>query len=134
MYVLISLLVLVLFVGALVDIIMRDQSLVRHLPKLVWILIVILMPLVGSILWFALGHEYSRPIDRGGFGDPRRRGEQAVVLPSAPAPQPGSFGPRNTEAELAALEREITAYEKEQRIRHLEEEIRARRGIENPGE
>ena len=33
MYVLISLLVLALFVGALVDIIMRDQSHVKHLPK-----------------------------------------------------------------------------------------------------
>jgi hypothetical protein len=134
MYVLISLFVLVLFVGALVDIIMRDQSLVRHLPKLVWILIVILMPLVGSILWFALGREYTRRtvVDRGSFGDPRRREVEAV--PPATMSSPGTFGVRDTQAELAALEREIEANEKADHIRRLEAELRARRGIEGPRE
>ncbi|MEO6943733.1 MAG: PLDc N-terminal domain-containing protein [Lacisediminihabitans sp.] len=125
MYVLSSLLILVLFVGALVDIIMRDQSLVRHLPKLVWILLVILLPVVGSILWFALGREYSRPIDRGGFGDPRRRTHEPVQQPQVA----GTFGVRDTEAELAALNREIVANEKADRIRRLEAELQARRAI-----
>lgn len=128
MYVLLSLLVLVLFVGALVDIIMRDQSLVRYLPKLVWILLVILLPSVGSILWFALGREYRRPDHRDVVVHPIRREEDDTP----PMSSPGTFGVRNTEAELAALEREVAADEKAERIRRLEAELRARRGIEGP--
>jgi hypothetical protein len=128
MYVLLSLLVLVLFVSALVDIIMRDQSLVRYLPKLVWILIVILLPSVGAILWFALGREYTRSVSRPTSSGQPRVSEQAVL----PASTPGTFGARNTEAELAALEREIDAHEKADHIRRLEAELRSRRGIEGP--
>jgi hypothetical protein len=135
-YVLISLLVLVLFIGALVDIIMHDQSQIKHLPKVLWILIVILMPLIGSALWFAIGREYARPVGgRQARGWPRRDTD-AVPPPSVPgqmvAQTPGVFGVRNTEAELAALEREIAANETADRIRQLEAELRARRGIEGP--
>ncbi len=139
MYVLISLLSLALFVGALVDIIMHDQSQIKHLPKVLWIILVILMPLVGSILWFAIGRVYVRPAEgvqrpsRGGARDavPFIQGPgQAPTQP--PVHAPGTFGLRNTEAELAALEREIAANEKADRIRQLEAELRARRGIEGP--
>jgi len=135
-YVLISLLVLALFISALVDIIMHDQSQIKHLPKVLWILIVILMPLIGSALWFAIGREYARPV---GGQQPRllpRRHTDAVPPPPVPGQMitqtPGVFGVRNTEAELAALEREIVANEKADRIRQLEAELRARRGIERP--
>ena len=43
-------------------------------------------------------------------------------------------GLSKTERELAALEREIAASEKAYRIRQLEEKLRARREIENPGD
>lgn len=133
MYVVLSLLVLVLFVVALVDIIMRDQSLVKYLPKLVWILIVILLPSVGSILWFILGREYTRPARQPGVINLRHR-SQTAPPPMPPMSTPGTYGVRNTEAELAALEREINAHEKADRIRRLEAELRARRGIEDPQE
>ena len=80
MGVLIPVVLLLLLLGALADIITSDPSRIRHLPKMFWILIVILMPLVGSILWFAVGHDYSQSVDRGGFGDPRRR-EQPGAAP-----------------------------------------------------
>lgn len=54
----VPLLILVFFVVALVDIILRDSSQVKHLPKITWIFIVILLPLIGGVLWFALGREY----------------------------------------------------------------------------
>lgn len=146
MYVLLSVLLFALFVGALVDIIMSDQGHIKHLPKFLWIIIVILMPLVGSILWFAIGREYARPIDRGGFGDPRRRVRPAptegnsVLYSQLPGSSVLGYSGRDdpglskTERELAALEREIAASEKEDRIRRLEEKLRARREIENPGD
>lgn len=137
MGVIVSVFLLFLLIGALADIITSDQSRIKHLPKLVWIIIVILMPLVGSLLWFVLGHDYAQATDRGGFGDPRRRA-QATPPPLAAAPsyrsEPLTRGkwtpaPLTTEQELAALEREIA----EDRIRQLEADLQAKRdakGIE----
>ena len=65
-------------------------------------------------MWFLVGREYAARADRGSFGDPRRW--------EAPAPEV-----RDTEAELAALEREIEASEKADRIRRLEAELGAKR-------
>jgi len=118
LYLLVSAAFLLLFVAALVDIIMRQEGQVRHLPKLVWVLLVVLLPFVGSVLWFAIGREYerSRP---------------------APAPQrqqaPGSRVPhdvrpaRTTEEQLAALEQEIEFYDNQARIKRLEAELEERR-------
>jgi hypothetical protein len=114
MYLILPLVVLGLVVAALVDIITSDQGSIRHLDKTLWLFIVILLPLVGSILWFVIGRERHQVVDRGSFGDPRRR--------EAPAPVASS----TTEREIEALEREIRDSENEDRIRRLEAELRAR--------
>jgi len=101
MYIVVSVLMLALIIGALIDIITRDDWQVKHLPKLVWILLVVFLPLAGSIIWFAVGREYNRPADRGSFGDSRR------WAASLPASQPT----KSTEEQLAELEREIEFYE-----------------------
>lgn len=112
----IPLLVFVLFVVALIDIILRTGDQIRHLPKIAWVFIVILLPLIGSILWFTVGREYygmrSRPVreHRASFAAPAH-------APAA-APRPSS-----TEEQLAALEREIA----DDRIRRLEAELRQRK-------
>ena len=82
-----------LMVFALVDIIRADQWTIRHLDKTMWIIIVILLPLIGSVLWFAVGRDHGHAVDLGSFGDPRRR----EALPR----------PEGTERELEAFEREI---------------------------
>lgn len=100
-----TLLVFALTVGALIDIITRNDSQVKFLPKMVWILIVILVPLIGSGLWFALGREYSGggiPVLRM----PRRAGRPAP----APSVTPTWSAPtdrRTTEEQIADLDREI---------------------------
>ncbi|MGN7798082.1 PLD nuclease N-terminal domain-containing protein [Leifsonia sp. 22587] len=116
--VLLPLIVFALFVFALVDIILRRDDQVKHLPKLAWVFIVILLPLVGGILWFAVGREYeSAPAPRRTLRmpsvDERHRTDPALR-------------PDSTEAQLAALEREIEAADRDQRIRRLEEELRRR--------
>lgn len=50
--------VIVLMIGVLIDIIIWDNVLVKYLLKMVWIIIVILLLLVGSLLWFVIGWEY----------------------------------------------------------------------------
>lgn len=92
-----SLIVLGLMVFTLVDIIRRDDSQVKYLPKLAWLFIVILIPLIGSALWFTLGREYPEREIRM----PRPSARQAPA-PTMPRPQT-----RSTEQQLADLEKEI---------------------------
>jgi len=100
-----SLLVIALMIGALIDIITRDDSRVRFLPKMVWIIIVILLPLIGSILWFALGREPGE----SGVAMPRmpranRAARTAPPVDVRPAPPVDA---RTTEQQIADLDREI---------------------------
>jgi hypothetical protein len=111
-----------LVLGALIDIILKQDSQVKHLPKMVWILLVIFLPLIGCILWFTIGREYATPVDRGTFGDPRRR---ETPRPDAVAP-PRRNG-KTTEDELAELDREIEFYTEQAQLRALQAELDERR-------
>lgn len=107
---------------ALVDLIMRDESQIKNLPKFAWILLVILLPLIGTILWFTLGREYSSAgAGLGGFTPAGRAHSTPTPQQSAPS---RSFDARSTEEQLADLDREIEYYEKraelERRKRELE--------------
>ncbi len=97
---LVSLLVFAGMVFALIDIITRDQSQVKHMPKTVWLFVVILLPFLGTVLWFAIGREYpQRQVAR-----PPQFAPWATE-PPAPAARPRDA--RSTEQQLADLEREI---------------------------
>ena len=45
----------VLWIYCIFDVITTDDAIVRHLPKLVWLMIVILIPDIGSLLWLGVG-------------------------------------------------------------------------------
>lgn len=112
-----SLLIIGVMVFSLVDVIRREEFQVKHLPKTMWIIIVILLPLIGSVLWFTLGRVYAED-------GPRMPRPSRAAAP-APAPAPTHpRDPRSTEQQLADLEREI----EEDRLR---DELR-RRQRENP--
>lgn len=112
-----SLIVLAGMVYALVDLIMRDESQVKHLPKFGWILLVILLPLIGTILWFVLGREYApRGANLGGF-TPAGRAPEAPYVPPVPRDT------RSTEEQLADLDREIEYYEKRARLEQRKREL-----------
>ncbi|WP_345542904.1 PLD nuclease N-terminal domain-containing protein [Microbacterium jejuense] len=114
MPVLISLVFLAIMIAALVDIIRRDEAQLRYLPKMGWVIVVILLPLIGTLLWFTIGRVY--PEDRP-------RGVRAP-RPAAAAPSPAMpRDTRTTEQQLADLEREI----EEDRLRaELDRRRRAR--------
>jgi hypothetical protein len=123
--VLLPLLSFVLFVAALIDIILRQDGQVKHLPKLVWILIVILLPLIGSILWFALGREYNSS------GDGRRVLSMPLAATRMPEPAqtdaPRREGELTTEEQLAQIDREIEYYERQAHLERLEAELERKR-------
>lgn len=117
-----ALLVFVIMVLALIDAITRRDDQVRHLPKFAWIVFIVLLPLVGSILWFALGREWAPAPEAMSFGDPRRWSREPE--PDAAASRPRDT--RSTEQQLADLEREEHAA-------RLEAEIRRRRTAQEGG-
>ena len=110
---------LLLIVGALVDIVTRPEGDVRHLPKGLWIMIVLFLPLIGSIVWFAAGREYGRRVEQIGPRDQSRYHEAAA--------RTLDHRVRSTEQQLADLDREAEHYERLARLAKLEAEVEKRR-------
>jgi len=128
MYALFSIVILVLVVAALVDIITRQDGQVKHLPKVVWVLLVIFLPMIGSLLWFVIGHDYDTPVVRPRLGAPQRRAGSA----SSAEPTPTAQAERrisSTEEQLASLDREIAFHAEQARIRRIEAELAERRRL-----
>lgn len=123
-YILLSAIPLLVMIASLADIITRGEHEVKNLNRTFWIIIVILLPLVGSLLWWAVGREYRRSEPAVGFGDPLRT--EAIERRLA------DRASLSTEAELARLDAEIAQAENEARIRRLEDELRRRRGEPTP--
>jgi hypothetical protein len=73
---------LILWIYCIYDVVTTDEAIIRHLPKVVWLLIVIVLSDIGSILWLALG----RPqIWTRQAHDPQRYGTSRLrVSPSTP--------------------------------------------------
>jgi len=89
------------YIFALVDLALIDRSRVRGLPKPAWFAVVILLPVVGAVLWFAVGR--IRLSDLGGAA---RRG------PVAPDDDPAFLNRLGREKDV------------EDRIEQLEKELR----------
>lgn len=119
MPVLISAVIFLAMLAALFDLITRDDSQVRGLPKLVWLLLIVFIPAAGAILWFLAGREPKT--------SPAHPNQRIVRIPRAQTPPPPGPAPLTTEEQLAALEREIAEQEELERIRELEAEIEKRK-------
>ncbi|HWB37501.1 MAG TPA: PLD nuclease N-terminal domain-containing protein [Rugosimonospora sp.] len=53
-----GLILLVLWLACIIDVLVTDEHRVRNLPKVVWVIIVLLLPDVGSLLWLIAGHPW----------------------------------------------------------------------------
>jgi hypothetical protein len=74
-----------LLVYALIDCVQSEGSRVRNLPKLAWIVLIVLLPILGSVAWLVAG----RPLREGGPPPGRRPWSTG-----GPAPRPGGGAPR----------------------------------------
>ncbi|HZK52448.1 MAG TPA: PLD nuclease N-terminal domain-containing protein [Actinomycetota bacterium] len=109
---------LALWIYCIVDVIATNEGVIRNLPKLVWLLIVIFVPTIGSIVWLFLG----RP-ERAGLapGDSNFRAE-----PRGPRLDPsarralGTMAPDDDPRYLAELD------ERTKRLRDWEADLRRR--------
>lgn len=102
--------IILLTVIVLVDVITRDDSQIRNLPKIAWVIIVLLFPIVGSLVWALAGRTWP---DMPSF--------------APPTPPAAARTTRTTEDELAALDAEIAFHEKQARLARLEAEVAEKR-------
>ena len=79
------LLTIALTVYAVVDCIQTDDAQVRDLPKLLWLLLILLFPIVGAIAWFIAGRPQRGTAGRG----PRAWPTHRPPSPAWPRRRPG---------------------------------------------
>jgi len=112
--VLVPLILTGLLVFAIVDVIVIDNGRVRGLPKFAWIMVVIILPLIGPLLWFFLGRERLDAPNHGRY-----------VNDPAPVPEPGRrLGPIAPDDDPDFLGRLNREQEQEERIRELEKRLK----------
>ncbi len=85
-YAIVGIVLFVLWLYCLVDAIMCPESEVRNLPKIAWVLIVVLVPTIGSVLWLVAGRPHG-PVGRGrqasntSYGEYDRPGRHVAANP-----------------------------------------------------
>lgn len=72
-----GLLIMLLWVFCLIDVVTADEGGIRHLPKMVWLLLVVLIPLAGSVVWLVAGRPIGGGIWGGAGGGYRRQSSSA---------------------------------------------------------
>ena len=59
-----AILAVAIYIYCIIDVARTPRGETRSLPKFVWLLVVILVPLIGSALWLALGRVWRSPGSR----------------------------------------------------------------------
>jgi len=124
---------LVLWIYAIYDVITTDEVIMRHLPKMVWLIIVLLIPDIGSLLWLGLGRprvweKQSHDPDR--YGTPRRRTyagqHEAIDAPASPRTTRNPRAPRLDDEALDRMNPLVRHREEQARLRLWEEQLKRR--------
>ena len=113
-YALFGLVVLVLWIYCVVDVLTRPESDFTHLPKIGWLLVVVLLPTLGSILWLVVGRPAApyRPASNTSYSEYDR---------------PGRYVAQNPESDEAFLRQLRERAESQRREARRQEEERQRR-------
>jgi hypothetical protein len=125
-----GLVMFMVWIFAVLDVIQTDEILMRNLPKMAWLMIVIFIPTVGAVAWFAVGRPIGAGLHAGttrsgpnrswqqerGFAHRRPRGIEdrddwrATTHPSTPAAESDASRERRLrewEAELERREKDL---------------------------
>lgn len=115
---------MLLWIYCIFDVIASEESLIRNLPKTMWLIIVIFVPTVGSVAWLGLG----RPLFAGiRPGDTTRRAPRAVRGPDDdPHWRPQITPPSPPRLDVGDAERERRLREREAELDRREQELRRR--------
>jgi len=104
-------------VFVLVDISLIAESQIKNLGRARWILVVVFLPLLGSIFWLTMGRQYVRRIAATGSNSP----QPCETLP----PSDTSETPAERDQPVA----EIEYLKKQEKIRALEQKLRERKQL-----
>lgn len=123
LYVLLFIAQIILAVLALISCLSAEEGEIRALPRLVWVLIILFFPLIGSIAWFLAG----RPAKAAAPGGGRRTGggfpEPRRTRPVAPDDDPDFL--KSLDADQSKKDREL--FDKwEEDLKRREDELRRR--------
>lgn len=114
-----AILVIVLVLYCLVDCIQTEEAAVRNLPKVAWIVIILLFPVIGSVVWLLAG----RPQIAG-------QGRRTVPWPNGPTAgypeheRPRPLAPDDDPEFLRQLRQSDTEHER--MLKRWEEDLRKR--------
>jgi hypothetical protein len=103
---------LFLWIFCIFDVISSEPELVRNLPKLVWLLIVIIVPDVGSIAWLVLGRPRGAAFSPGATS-PRQPRRQRTQGPVGPEDSPHFLKSIDEQRRLKAWEDDLRRREEE---------------------
>ncbi|GAA4675937.1 PLD nuclease N-terminal domain-containing protein [Phytohabitans rumicis] len=112
LYLLLFVVQIALAVIALISCLSAEEDEIRGLPRLLWVLVILFFPLVGSIAWFLAGRPATAK-SGGGAPEPRR--------PLAPDDDPEFLG--SLDAQQSQQDREM--FDKwEEDLQRREDELR----------
>ena len=103
-------LIMVLWIFCLIDVVTADDGGVRHIPRLAWLLVVLLLPLVGSMVWLFAG----RPVGGRIWGGSAPRRPHTAAGFAEYETRPGRYVAQDPEADAEFL-RQCRARAEEQR-------------------
>ena len=109
---------LILLVYCVLNVITTPEDRVRNLPKMLWLVLVIILPLIGGIAWLVAG----RPVSRGRAGGVPYKGNTGRF---PEYDRPGRAVPQNPDDDEAFL-RNLRERAEEQRKRAAEQARRLR--------
>jgi len=128
---LVGLALLALWLYCIYDVITTDEVLIRHLPKMPWLMIVIFLPDIGSIIWLIAGRPEKASFRPGGTTT------SSFWKSTGPEDKPG-YGAGLDLDSLSPIvrEREERAQMRmrEEQLRRREEELRRREEALKKGE
>lgn len=102
-----ALLFIALWLFCIIDVITTPEGLCRNLPKLIWLMIVIILPDLGSIAWLVAGRPWTE------------RAAQRAARPATPRRPARASNPDDDEEFLAQLR--ARAEEQRRRAREAQE-------------
>lgn len=109
-----SVVVLLMWLFCLFDVITTDESLCRNLGKTMWLLIVLLLPAIGSVAWLVAGRPQAAP-------NLPYKGNTGPVFPEYE--RPGRYVHPDPEADAAYL-RSLRERAEQQRLAYREQRRR----------
>ncbi|GGN64650.1 hypothetical protein GCM10010112_25130 [Actinoplanes lobatus] len=135
-YSLFALINLILIVVALIDCLSTDEVLIRALPRVVWVLLILLFSPIGAIVWFVAGRP-PRPVRlsngttwRPGSGFPESERPRRSAAPDDDPEFLRDLAARHAR-EKAEDQRLMKDWEAD--LRRREEDLRRREGGEKTG-